>query len=226
MNIEALVFDFDGIIVNSEPVHYEAYQVVLKPYGLGFSWEEYLERYMGFDDRDAFRRYFARIGRTTHARELGNLLAAKARTFQELAVRAEPFPGVVELAQAANAHVKVALCSGAMRSDIMPVITRLGLVERFSSVVTADDVERSKPDPTCYRMTVERLGVTDPSRCVAIEDSPAGIAAARAAGLRVIGVTNSHPAPTLREADTCISTLEGRTLVDLAERVGLTVASR
>lgn len=224
MNLEALVFDFDGIIVNSEPVHFEAYQRVLKPRGLGFSWAEYEQNYMGLDDRDAFRRYFERIGQPADAAAVAAIITEKALAFQALAVHAQPFPGVVELARAASCRIKVALCSGAMRSDIIPVVTRLGLLEHLLTVVTADDVARSKPDPTCYRMTLDRIGARDPSRCVAIEDTPAGIAAARGAGMRVVAVTNSHEAAKLQDADARIASLGNLALRDLAALVGLSVA--
>lgn len=221
MTIESLVFDFDGIIVDTEPVHYAAYQVILEPRGLGFNWDDYQEFYMGSDDRDAFRRLFERLEVPLASAQLAELIAEKARVFQELAVNAMPFPGVVELAQSAGRQVKVGLCSGALRSDIVPVVDRLGIAGIFRAIVTADEVAASKPDPTCYRLVLQRLGVADPAACIAIEDTPAGIAAAKGAGLRVVAVTNSHTDSKLLAADACIDTLEGLTLEDLASLTGL-----
>lgn len=216
---EAIVFDFDGIIVNSEPVHYDAYQAVLTPLGLGFTWEDYEELYMGFDDRDAFREVFKRAGRKFNEAEIAELVAKKAAIFPSLSVNAEPFPGVVELIQAASRETKVGLCSGALRSDIEPVAARLGITTCFQTIVTADDVAASKPDPSCYKLALKNLGVKNPAHCVAIEDTPAGIAAAKGARMNVLAVTNSHPAHHLLDATATVDTLEDLTPASIAKLV-------
>jgi beta-phosphoglucomutase len=217
---DALIFDFDGIIVNTEPLHCEAFQRVLRPLGLGFSWHDYEKDYMGSDDRDAFRDYFASVGRKVEGEELAAFIAKKAAFFIELAHGADPFPGVVELIRSASKEIKVGLCSGALRSDIEPVAKRLGIRDCFSTIVTADDVSRSKPDPASYRLAVERLGVRA-DRAIAIEDTPAGIASAKGAGLRVLAVTNSHGAEHLDGADAAVESLDGLALRDVAVLVGL-----
>lgn len=218
---DALVFDFDGIIVNTEPLHYEAFQRVLQPLGLGFTWHDYERDYMGSDDRDAFRDFFASVGRRVEGDELAGFIAKKAATFIELAHGADPFPGVVELIRSASREIKVGLCSGALRSDIEPVAKRLGIRDCFSTIVTAEDVARSKPDPASYRLAVERLGFRDASRCIAIEDTPAGIASAKGAGLRVLAVSNSHEPLHLDGADAVVESLAGLTARTVAQHVGL-----
>jgi HAD superfamily hydrolase (TIGR01509 family) len=211
--ISALIFDFDGVIADTEPIHYRAFQEVLEPEKMTFPWEEYLGMYIGFDDRDAFRERYKNSGKKVDDRKLSDLIQKKAAAFSRLVTHAgvKPYPGVVELiALAGDKKIPVALCSGALRSDIEPVLAAVGLAGAFAQVVTADDVAVSKPDPTSYKLVVQKLGRGIVARnCIAIEDTPAGIAAAKAAGLKVVAVTNSHGRDKLFRADRIVNTLVG-----------------
>ncbi len=222
--LSAVIFDFDGIIVDTEPLHYRAFQVILEPLGLGYAWEEYVALYMGFDDRDAFREAYRVHGRTLDDHELELLIDRKAAAFQEIiAGGVAPYPGVVELIDSINGTLPLALCSGALRSDILPILEGLGLSDAFDVMVTAEEVSASKPDPASYALAVERLAAVFPDqgilpgRCVAIEDTPAGIASATGAGIPVIAVTNSYPAEKLTGALKIVDSLSGFTLADLAK---------
>jgi beta-phosphoglucomutase len=213
---EAVIFDFDGIIVDTEPLHYKAFLAVLDPLGLGFPWEEYVATYMGFDDRDAFREAFRRKGRDLDGVSLRTLVAAKSRVFLDiLRAGVEPYPGAVPMIESLHAAgVPLAISSGALRSDIMPILGGLGVEGCFPVIVTADDVRTSKPDPECYALAFRRLAelhpsrVTAPARSFAIEDTPAGIRSAKGAGLQVLAVTNSYGAGELAEADWVADSLE------------------
>jgi beta-phosphoglucomutase len=213
--LDAVIFDFDGIIVDTEPLHYKAFQELLVPLGLGYSWEAYLETYLGFDDRDAFREAFRAAGRPLPAEQLKSLMDGKAEAFlRAVSVGVEPYPGVVELIRDISGNLPLALCSGALRSDIDPILAQLGLVGVFDTLVTADEVAASKPDPESYRLAVSRLqeiypGRIDPARGLAIEDTPAGIISATGAGLRVLAVTNSYPAERLDGACCVVTSLAG-----------------
>lgn len=214
--LAAVVFDFDGIIVDTEPLHYKAFQEVLVPLGLGYSWEEYVGHYIGFDDRDAFREAFARIGRTIDAGDLAGLIEQKAAAFNTIIrTGVTPFPGVVELIDSLKGRCPLALCSGALSSDIVPILQQLGITDAFDVKVTADEVSVSKPDPESYRLAVQRIAAAfprlaiAPSRCLAIEDTPAGIASATGAGLKVLAVTNSYPAEKLVGAIKVVDSLAG-----------------
>jgi beta-phosphoglucomutase len=213
--LDAVIFDFDGIIVDTEPLHYKAFQEILVPLGMGYSWEEYLERYMGFDDRDAFKESFSAAGRQLSAAELKTLMDDKAEAFLRIvAVGVAPYPGVVELIRSISGTLPLALCSGALRSDIDPILAQLGLVGAFDALVTADEVAASKPDPESYRLAVQRLqelfpGRINPARSLAVEDTPAGILSATGAGLRVLAVTNSYPEDRLTGACRVVTTLAG-----------------
>ncbi len=218
---EAVIFDFDGVIVDTEPLHYRSFQRLLEPLGLGFSWQEYTDSYMGFDDRDAFLEAFAAGGRELNLEELHSLIAWKADIFQEV-IRdgVTAYPGVVDLIRRLHTEgVPLAISSGALRSDIDPILSILGLQECFKTIVTADDVTKSKPDPECYQLAFDRLcqqhGQSFPKNfTVAIEDTPAGIISARQAGLQVIAVLNSYPPEKLCEASLLTDSLEA--LVDFA----------
>jgi beta-phosphoglucomutase len=220
--LKAVIFDFDGIIVDTEPLHYRAFQEILEPLGLGYAWDEYVARYMGFDDRDAFVEAFAVAGQQLSFDALEQLIDRKARIFQEvIASGVTPYPGVVRLATELAGKVPVALCSGALPSDILPILSQLSLEKVFAVMVTASDVAASKPDPASYRLAVERLqsafpthGI-DPASCLAIEDTPAGIASATGAGVRVVAVTNSYPADHLLSASKVVDSLDSETFATL-----------
>lgn len=205
--LKAVIFDFDGIIVDTEPIHYRAFQEVLRPLGLGYDWNEYLERYIGFDDRDAFREVYRAAGKDLDEKRLCELIERKAAVFEEIVLKGvNPYPGVVELIRKLSGRMPLALCSGALERDIAPILDMLGIRGVFDAVVTADDVKASKPDPESYLLAVRRLadifpekGIT-PHDCLAIEDTPAGIASARAAGLHVLAITNSYDSEKLHGA--------------------------
>jgi len=204
---EAVIFDFDGVIVDTEPLHYAAFQRTLEPLGLHFSWQEYVETYIGFDDRDAFRHAFSLKGTILSQSELRTLIEQKATFFKEvIGSGVSAYPGVLDLIFHLHTNkFPLAICSGALRSDIDPILAMLGITDYFGVIVTADDLAASKPDPECYQLAFQRLqslhqnGLSKETT-VAIEDTPAGISAAKGAGLIVCAVTNSYPAERLNKA--------------------------
>lgn len=220
MQAEAVIFDFDGIIVDTEPLHYKSFQRVLSPLGLSFTWQEYLDNYIGFDDRDAFREAFAVNKETLDPIKLQSLIAQKASAFQEVTQNGvTAYPGAVELIRKLkNTNIPIAICSGALKSDIDPILLMLGLTDCFDTIITADDVASSKPDPECYEMAFRKLlefrdGSFPKNMTFAIEDTPAGISAAKHANLNVCAVTNSYAAELLSDATFITCSLE--TLLDI-----------
>lgn len=216
--LKAVVFDFDGIIVDTEPLHYRAFQKVLEPLDAGFSWPEYTSKYMGFDDRDAFREAFRVSAIPFTDEKLSEIISLKASLFHAVASEGvSTYPGVIELIKSISGSIPLAICSGALRSDIEPVLQMLSISDTFDCVVTAEDVLASKPDPASYMLAIKKLqlifpqsGIT-PSGSVAIEDTPAGISSAKGAGLKVLAVTNSYPAKDLALADLVVESLSGVT---------------
>jgi beta-phosphoglucomutase len=219
--LDAVIFDFDGIIVDTEPLHYKAFQEILVPLGLGYSWQEYVDHYMGFDDRDAFREAFGLARRPLSDSELASLIDQKAHAFLRIvSAGVPPYPGVVELIRSISGRLPLALCSGALRSDIDPILAQLSLTGAFDVLVTADEVSVSKPDPASYRLALQRLqesfpGKVNPASSIAIEDTPAGIASASGAGLKVVAVTNSYPGERLSGAFKIVESLAGLDLEGL-----------
>lgn len=215
MTIESVIFDFDGVIVDTEPLHYKAFQEILSPLGLGYSWEDYCNTYMGFDDRDAFKELFASHGRPLTQEQMEKLIVSKANCFQKIVKNGTtPYPGVVELIDHLNvSEIPLAICSGALLSDIKPILAEFNISHYFSCIITADDVPHSKPDPLCYEMAWQKLQqkhtvkISNKGNCIAIEDTPAGISSAKGAGLKVVAVTNSYPADRLKQADLIIAEL-------------------
>ena len=231
--ISAVIFDFDGIIVDSERLHWAAFNKVMSPLGKTISWPDYVQTYIGFDDRDTFRTAFPMVGKT----ELSDLIEKKAAAFQDLLESdgAAALPGAVELIKSLSGKIPLAICSGALRADILPILESLGIATAFDIIVTADDTHISKPDPAPYRLAAERLSVaasggrgitrrpaasTRDGFMLAIEDTPAGIASAKGAGLKVLAVTNSYAPGFLTQADAVVDSLEGLTLEKLNQLAG------
>ena len=217
LQAEAIIFDFDGVIVDTEPLHYKAFQQILIPQGLGFSWEQYIDTYMGFDDRDAFVEAFKTKGKLLSHEELIGLISDKAEIFQKVIQGGvTAYPGVIDLIRNLfSAKIPLAICSGALQSDIQPILEMLKISDCFSFVISADEVAKSKPDPECYCLAFEKIknqwspqSVLLPAQAIAIEDTPAGISAASNAGLQVIAVTNSYQRKYLTDATFIVESLE------------------
>jgi HAD superfamily hydrolase (TIGR01509 family) len=216
MELRAVIFDFDGVIVDTEHLHYEALNRVLEPMGMGFSWEVYLRDLIGLDDRGAFEAILRKCRQPYNDVEIARLVERKAATFHYMVSQEppDPFPGSVELIRHLSGRIPLGLCSGALRSDIAPIFKALDLESAFDVLVTADDVRYSKPDPSCYRLAVRRLAERHridlpPPGCLAIEDTPAGITAAKGAKLTVLALTNSYDREYLDRADHVRDSLEG-----------------
>jgi HAD superfamily hydrolase (TIGR01509 family) len=213
--IQSVIFDCDGILVDTEPLHYKAFQEVLSPLGLGFDYDEYTSRYIGFDDRDAFLEAFRSAGRELDSSSLAGLILSKARALEEIVAKGiGSFPGVPELVnELVTRSIPLAVASGALRHEVEAFLDSLSLRTAFRVIVAADDVKRSKPDPESYQLALERLRHELGNQslkaryCIAIEDTPAGISAAKGAGMFVIGVTNSFPREQLNEADHVLGSL-------------------
>lgn len=222
--MDALIFDFDGVIVDSEPTHLAGFQRVLASLDASITHEEYYGKYLGYDDHDCFQA----VGRDRNApfteEQIARMTADKTRFVQEAyAEKVESLPGAVELIRAAHeAEVPLAICSGALREEVRQAAASLGVLSMFTVVVAAEDVRCGKPDPEGYMQAARKLAQIHsraimPAACVVLEDSPAGIASARGAGMKVVGVTNSYPADALADADRVVASLAGVSIDSLAD---------
>lgn len=220
--LRALIFDFNGIIVDDEPIHFQLFQRVLGEEGIDLTEEAYYARYLGFDDRGAFTTGFAEHRRALDDAKLAELIDRKAIYYQD-AIRNHVaiFPGVNSLVASAAAILPLAVASGALRQEIETILAGAGLLRHFQAIVSAEDVERGKPEPEIFLKALAALNIRQsglqiaPADCLVIEDSREGIRGARRAGMKCLAVTNSHPAELLKEADAVVNSLEEVTLADL-----------
>jgi beta-phosphoglucomutase len=211
--LRAIVFDFDGVIANSEPLHFRAFRDVLADFGVALTEADYYARYLGYDDLGAFRAIATDTGRAWTTRELATLTADKALRMEVLERDASVlFPGAADAIRRAAAAVPIAIASGALGAEIRRVLDGAGLAGYFSAIVAAEDTAAGKPAPDPYRRAVALVAAATgrelaPADCVAIEDSRWGIASARAAGLRTVGVTSSYDADELDGADLIVKSV-------------------
>lgn len=207
----AILFDFNGVIVNDEPQHCDALIAALETYGYTLGRSEYYRHYLGFDDRECFRFTFERMGLHADEARLQEAIGRKAELY-ERAIRSslELVPGSADFVrQAAGAGFHLAVVSGALRREIEMILSAADLRDHFEVIVAAEDVTRCKPDPEGYQTARAALGL--PAReCMVIEDSRPGLEAARSAGLRCVMITTSHTAAELGEADLIWADLQGR----------------
>jgi beta-phosphoglucomutase len=207
--IQAVFFDFNGVIVDDEPLQMKAYQEVLGREGLSVTEADYYGS-LGMDDVAFVRAAFARAEKELTEEALGRVIEAKTTAHRKMLEGELPlFPGVVNFIKALSRRYSLGLVSMARRTEIDHVLERASLSGYFDAVVSAEDVTACKPDPACYASGLtflnRRRGEAHiiPLRadeCLAIEDSPPGISSARAAGMRTLGVTNTVPDQALREA--------------------------
>jgi beta-phosphoglucomutase len=205
MILQAIVFDFDGVIADSERLHLRAYQDVLGPEGIELTERDYYDRYLGYDDVGVLREIGRDRGVAMNQLRIADLLERKGQRYEQLALAGEMlYPGAAAFIQAAAALVPIAIASGALTHEIEDILERTGLRPLFPIIVGADQTARSKPHPEPYQTAFARLKAhtgrdLEPWRSVAIEDSKWGLVSARGADLRLVAVTNTYSATELRE---------------------------
>jgi len=212
----AILFDFNGVIIDDEPQHCEALIATLAEYGYPLDRETYYREYLGFDDRECFRFTFARGGDEVEPGRLAEAIERKNEHYsQAIGADMRLVPGAAEfVAAAADEGHRLAIVSGALRREIELVLELAGLRRHFGEIVSAEDVSACKPDPQGFNRAREALGLA-PGRCVAVEDSLPGLAAARAAGLRCAMLTTSHGEDALTAGDVVWRDFVGRSPRDL-----------
>jgi len=213
MTIKALIFDFDGVLTDTEPIHMNAWLSALESLGISFTEEDYKNFYIGLNDRD----FLDEVGRRNSIHfddaQKTDLIEIKAATCMEsLKLEIPLIPGVKEFIEKSSKKYMLAICSGALRSEIEFILKKSGLFNYFSVVISSESVKKGKPDPEGYIRALEEVQKISPSviladEVAAIEDSPKGIEAARKAGLKCIGVTNSYPRAELNSANLVVDSL-------------------
>ena len=208
--LRAIIFDFDGIIVNSEPLILKLTQEMAAREGWTVSEEDYYRDYLALDDRGIVEQLYASHGRSIGIAQRDELVAWKGQRYQEI-IRAglPPIAGAAEFITDMASQYPLAIASGSLSVEIHHLLTKMGLREKFSVLATADDCQRSKPDPEVYLLALLRLRALPTFRdqplqaeeCLAIEDAPLGVIAAHAAGFKCLAFTHSRPSNELQHAD-------------------------
>ncbi len=206
--IRAVVFDFDGVLADSEPLHLAAYQEVFDALGVPLTAEDYYAHYLGYDDAGVFRKLAATRRWTLDDGQVDALIDEKARVFDAVIERRDVlFPGAIECIERLAVDFPLGIASGALRHEIEMILKRAGLNRHFRFIVAAGDTENGKPFPDPYVRAAKLHGIA-PAACVGIEDSRWGLESARAAGLKCVGITTTYPASDLSLADRVIGSLE------------------
>ncbi|MBV6624441.1 MAG: HAD family phosphatase [Rivularia sp. (in: Bacteria)] len=201
--IKAVIFDFNGVIINDEPIHQQLIEEILLEENLVLKRGEYQKRCLGRSDRACLRDLLASRGRVAGEEYLTKLQQKKAQSYVKQIETLEKlplYPGLNDLIfKLRSSNLKLAIVSGAIRQEIDLVLERAELAKYFQIIVTADDITTSKPKPNGYLLAVKRLSQEHPelnlqaSECLAVEDTLCGIQAAKAAGMKVVGVANTYP---------------------------------
>ena len=217
-----MIFDFDGVISDSEPCHFAAYNKVLIDFGIQVSKQEYYAEYLGFTDYELFEMVKKKYKTDFKGVSIEHLVEQKAEIFQELIGQADHLiDGVAELiGELKKNNIKVAINSGATAADIKVMLGGSIIKDSFDVIVSAEDVSKGKPEPEGYLLTLERLNAVSDSpisvrRCVVIEDSRWGIVSAKKAGMHVIAVTNSYSAKELKDAEMIIDSIKQLKISDM-----------
>jgi beta-phosphoglucomutase len=215
--ITAIVFDFDGVLADSEPAHLKAYQMIFEPHGIHIDMKTYCERYLGYDDEGSIRQVVTDNQLMLGDEEIEVLLREKARLFEKLVSGADMlYPGAAACAQRLGAAWPLGIASGALRHEIELMLGGARLRDAFRFIVSAGDTDRTKPAPDPYLRAAELHGMA-PAACVAIEDSHWGLQSARDAGMRTIAISHTYRRDTL-EADLVIDALDELT-VELVQQL-------
>jgi len=225
-DLRAIIFDFDGVIADSEPLHFVAFRQVLADVGIPLTESDYYADYLGYDDRGGLTAALQTHGRQITPALLSDLMERKAHAYltavkEQLGI----FPGVREFIHEAAGRYPLAIASGALRHEIELILDEAGLRKAFRHITSAEDVARGKPAPDPFLHALAGLN-RQPDRpaltsdeCLVVEDSLPGIRAARAAGMKVLAVANTHGVQDLGEADAITRSLADTRLSELQGRL-------
>jgi beta-phosphoglucomutase len=211
----AVLFDFDGVIVNSEPLHFYAFQHVLAHEKIDLTEDEYYAELIGFDDRGGFRHIFAKRQLPLDAKTLLHLMTRKSEVVMELIEQKkyEALPGVEEFVRGLWRHYPLGICSGARREEIEAMLEGISLRDCFPIIVAAEDVTIGKPDPQGYLLCAQLISqqikrILKPADCLIVEDAPSVIKSVKAVGFPTLGVATSHARDSIAHADWVVESLD------------------
>lgn len=222
MSLKAVIFDFDGVIADSEPCHLAAFNQVFAEFGIEISPEMYYSTYLGFTDCEMLEDVRRDFKADFKGRNIEQLAAQKTEIFHKLIGRGGSIiDGIVEfVGELKKNNIRIAINSGAIAADIELMLGGTKIEKAFEVIVSADDIEKGKPDPQGYLLALKKLNANSKNQiaageCAVIEDSRWGIISAQKAGMKVIGITNSYPAHELTGSDLIIDSVRHLKINDL-----------
>ena len=222
--LKAIIFDFNGVILDDEPLHFKAMQEAVANLQIGLTEKDYWEKYLPFDDNECLEAVCSDHSVSLSAEQHARLIDIKIASYnRQIRDRYPLFPGVVRCIEDAAQQYPLALASGARREEIEATLRATKLIRHFLVLVAAEDFTLGKPHPESFLLALDKLNEAGdgsspsirPEQCLVIEDSVGGVTGARAAGMRCLAVSNSYPPEKLHEADRVVSSLEDVAVVDL-----------
>jgi HAD superfamily hydrolase (TIGR01509 family) len=224
--LTAIIFDFDGVIADTESLHFAGFRQTLAEIGISLTESDYYANYLGYDDRGCFITALTTNQHPTDPSALAQLMQRKSDAYLEsVKEHLVIFPGVCEFVREAAAAYPLAIASGALRHEIEVILEQSGLQKEFLHITSAEDVTRGKPDPQPFLQALNGLNRQCPEQaitaesCLAIEDSIPGIRSAKTAGMKVLAVANTHTIQDLHEAHAVVQSLSQIRLSELRERL-------
>jgi beta-phosphoglucomutase len=222
--LRAVIFDFDGVITDSEILHLRAFNQSLEPYGIEISTKDYYTNYLGFSDYDCYKTLIDNGLLNIDERQIGDILKVKSKIFEELTkTEGRTIEGVHEFLQMLeDNNIPMAICSGSLLVEIEVMLEESGLRHYFTEIVSAEQVKKGKPHPEGFLLSLKKLNQKYPpsiaaNECIVIEDSHWGLQAGKDAGMHTIAVTNSYDAEQLSLAEKIVSHLNELTIGDLQQ---------
>jgi beta-phosphoglucomutase len=226
--IRAVIFDFDGTIANTEPIHYELFSKIMGEEGIFISEEENNRYYLHLNDQDSFHLALTRHEKLTSAGIVARMVNRKSIYFKERIGSIDPlFPDAADFIRRTARDYPIGIASGALDGEIELILDKAGLLSLFPVIIGAERVEKGKPHPECYLETLRQLNLhfkkepeIGPSEVLVIEDSIGGIEGAHRAGMVCLAITNSYARSDLKEADFVVDQLSQIDFKAITSRLG------
>jgi len=222
--LKAVIFDFDGVITDSEILHLRAFNQSLAPYGVEITTKDYYQAYLGFSDFDCYRLLIYQGLLKIDEQKIGDIIKVKTRIFEELTkTEGRTIEGVHDFLKMLRQNdIPMAICSGSLMAEIELMLEEAGLRDFFAAIVSAEQVRKGKPHPEGFLLSLQKLNEDCPrpitaEQCIAIEDSHWGLQAAKAAGMHIVAVTNSYDAEQLSMAEKVVTRLNELSMDDLQQ---------